>query len=89
MEFILELLFEIIIEGSWELVTNKKVPIPLRILAVLVFVGIYGGLIVVFILLGLDAMKTKPVLGWLLIIIAVLLVVGVVYMIRKKWREKR
>ncbi len=32
MEFILELLFDIIVEGSFELGSEKKVPIPLRII---------------------------------------------------------
>lgn len=35
MEFIVELICEIIFEGSIELSTNRKVPWPLRILACL------------------------------------------------------
>lgn len=89
MEFLLELVLEIVLEGSLELVTEKKIPMPLRILALLVFLGIFGGLCVVFICIGLDAMNTRPAVGWLFLIIAVLLAVVVVYAFRKKWREKR
>ena len=42
MEFILELLFEIIVEGSIELSTHKKVPMPLRILAFIICFGLFG-----------------------------------------------
>ena len=95
MEFILELLFEIILEGSLmigtgdlDAETEKKIPMPIRILALLISVGIYGGLIVLFFMLGLDAMETKPAFGWLFVIVAVVFAVLVVYVIRKKWRER-
>lgn len=49
MEFLFELLFEIVVEGSLELGSKKTVPMPLRVLAAVislfVFFGIGGFLI--------------------------------------------
>lgn len=93
MEFIIELIgeivFEIILEGSLELGTSKKVPMPLRILAAILVSAIYFGIITIIILVALDAMKTNPLLAWLLIILDALLAVGVVYTVVKKRREKK
>lgn len=44
MDFIIEILFEIIIEGSMELGSSKKVPLPLRILAAILILVIYLGM---------------------------------------------
>lgn len=44
MEFILELLFEIIVEGCIELGSEKKVPMPLRITVAIVVFTVYLGL---------------------------------------------
>lgn len=44
MEFIIELLFEFILEGTIELGSHKKVPMPLRILATMIILVCYFGL---------------------------------------------
>lgn len=45
MDFIFELLFEIILEGSIEIIEEKKVSLIVRILCAFLLVVIYGGLI--------------------------------------------
>ena len=45
MDFVFELLFEIILEGCIEITEVKKVPLIFRILCALVLVVFYGGLI--------------------------------------------
>lgn len=50
MEILLEAVFELILEGSVEIGKSKKVPMPLRIAAVLVLAVITFGLAVVFLL---------------------------------------
>ena len=88
MEFIFELLFEIIVEGSLELSTHKKVPMPLRILALGVFGFIYGGLVFLLFVTGVDAYREgNPVAAVLLIAVSLGLVVGCIYMTRKKFKE--
>lgn len=88
MEFLLELIFEIIIEGSLELGTTKKVPMPLRILACALLLIIYGGLITIFILLTIDAWQTKGVfVGGFLAAIDLFLIIVFIGAFRNKLRE--
>ena len=54
MEFILEFLPELIIEGTVELGTSKKVALPIRILLLLLFLLIYGTLIGVIAMVGIE-----------------------------------
>lgn len=89
MEFILELIFDIIIEGSIELGSARKVPMPLRILALLVVLVFFGGLAVILIMVGYDAMVSGQVaVAILLYAVAVLLIGGVVYQTRKMFRAR-
>lgn len=44
MDFLLELLFDIVVEGSIALGSEKKVPMPLRILALLVVWTVFFGM---------------------------------------------
>ena len=44
MEMIMEFLFELIAEGALEVSSDRKMPMPVRIIAAVVLTGIYGGL---------------------------------------------
>ena len=54
MELILEILFDLIVEGSVEAVGEKKVPLVLRILAAIVLIVVFGGLVVVLLYIGIS-----------------------------------
>ena len=45
MEIIFEIIFEIIIDGSLNAVSDKKIPLILRILSAIVLLIVYGGLV--------------------------------------------
>ena len=47
----------LILEGTLEAGTSKKVPLPLRILLLLVFFLFYAALIGIFIMIGVNALK--------------------------------
>lgn len=88
MEFLFELLFEIVFEGSLELGTYRKVPMPLRILALLVFAAIWIGITGVIFYVGYGVMKGGNIAAAVLFyVVAVGLLVGGVYAIIKKYRE--
>ncbi|SEG28062.1 hypothetical protein SAMN04487934_11361 [Eubacterium ruminantium] len=53
MDIIFEILFDLIMEGSIGAVGDKKVPLALRIIAAVIVTVIYGGLVGVFIYLGI------------------------------------
>ena len=89
MEFVLEILFEIIIEGCLEVWSEKKVPMPLRILGALLFLVFYLGISGVLIYIGYEAMMSgEPVVAFLFYAVGFGLLIGVLYMIRKKFKEK-
>lgn len=85
MEFIFELIFEIIFEGTLELGSNKKVPMPLRILAFLVFVLIYGFIIVAIWTAGYDVLKDGNVVAAVIFfIVGIGLLIGSIHLFVKK-----
>ena len=45
MDIIMEVLFELILEGALEASSDRKVPLVVRIAAAIVLLGIYGGMI--------------------------------------------
>ncbi len=51
MDFIIEFLLELILEGSVEAVSSKKVPMPLRIIAGVIFLAVYLGLLLLCVFL--------------------------------------
>lgn len=53
MEFLIEIILEITIEGVFVTATAKRVPIPLRILAGILALGLFGGVIFLLIFLGI------------------------------------
>lgn len=57
MEFILELIFDIILEGSLKIGTSRKVPVGCRIVAVAVLAFVYIGLVVLLITFAVDLWK--------------------------------
>ena len=73
MEVILEFLFELIVEGSLEASSDKKIPLPLRIIAGIVLIGIYGSLIGFCIFSGIhDRNWIVLVLGIIILVITIL-----------------
>lgn len=89
MEFVLELIFEIVIEGCLEVWSEKKVPMPIRILCAFVFMAIYLGFSGALIYIGYDAMVGG---NWgaaiLFYVVGFGLLIGVFYILTKKFKEK-
>lgn len=89
MEFLFEFLFELIIEGSIELGTSRRVPMVVRVLAILVFLAVYAGIIVAFILIGCSAMQEgSTAAGVLCLAVAFGVALGGIRMIVKKMRRR-
>ncbi len=90
MDFILELLFEIILEGSIELGSERRVPMPIRIIALLFFLLVYGFVIFALFMVGYDAAKSgEKGTAYLIYAIDAFLFIFVIYVIRKKFKEHR
>lgn len=84
-EIIFEIIFEVVLEGSLELSMTKsiKVPLLLRILAVLFICVIFGGLCAVLFLAGIK--NKQPLLVGIAIFIFVMMIVAFI----TKYREYR
>lgn len=88
MDFIFEILLDLIIEGCFEASTNKKVPkiirYPLIALIVLFFISIIAGIFI----LGISLLD-KNIYGSLFIIaISIILIIVAIYRLRKIYIER-
>ena len=67
MDFIFEILFELIVEGSLEAAGDKRVPMVIRVLACVFLIVIFGGIaalcIVSGIIMGFTAWKLRSKAG--------------------------
>lgn len=88
MEILLEFLFELIFEGSIALGSEKKVPMPVRIIALLIvwtfFFGMGGILIYEAYQEYLAQNKSYMILG----IIGALIVIGGIFIAYKMFKKK-
>lgn len=88
MEFLIEVLIDLILEGSIYLSTNKKVPVFIRyfliFFIVLFFVTIIGGLFV----LGIVISYQNKVAGLFIIIISLIFLILCILEFRKKYLIK-
>jgi hypothetical protein len=60
---IMEFIVSLILEGTLEAGTSKKVPIPLKILLLIIFFAIYAALIGIIIMLGINGIKDGKIFG--------------------------
>ena len=72
MDFILQLIFELIVDGSVSSLGDKKVPMPLRILAALFLIIVFGGIVALCIFIGIHEKK------WIVLAIGILIAVAVI-----------
>ena len=86
MDFIFELLFEIILEGCIEITKEKKVSLILRILCAVLLVIFYGGLIGILVFVAIS--NQSGLMLFITVIVALLILFAFVYKY-KKIKKKR
>ena len=59
MEILFEIIFEIIVDGALEAASSRRVPLPFRILAALVIVGLFGGVIFLIVFTGVICLSSE------------------------------
>ena len=74
MDDFIELILELIIDGSIEALPNKKIPKILRIIIALIPIGLLLGLLY----LGILFLQNSTLLGVIIIIIAILLLLALI-----------
>ncbi len=81
MDIIFGILFELIVEGSVGAVGDKKVPMPVRVLAALFLMLFFGGLVVVFVYIGIS--DNEPVILFIGLVIALLVILAILRTVKK------
>lgn len=78
-----EILFEIIVEGSLDASRDKKVPLWIRIIAGIILIAIYGGLVGFLIYEGIRSVN------WVLLVIGIALLVFFAFGFWKVFKKHR
>lgn len=89
MEFLIDFLFEIIVDGSIAISESKKAPMPLRILACFICIALVGVVVLIIHVEGYDALilgNTATAITFY--VIGSLLVMIFFYIIYKQFRER-
>lgn len=92
MDVIFEFLFEIIFEGVIELAKSRRIPLPFRILAAVIIIALYGGIIFLIVWAGIGCFYSTDInggktLGVLLFIVAAGLTGAVIWQFIKVLRR--
>ena len=83
-EFIFDAVVELLYAGGEAAVRNSKVPKPIRIMIAVIGILIFAAIIGLIVFAGVDIMRSRSVIGGLIIVaVAVLLLVMMVKKVRK------
>lgn len=88
IEFIVEVVLDILFEGSMELSVNKKMPKWLRRLALLVLLIVFGGIIGIFLYISYEALQEGDTVASMVgLIVAIGLGICFIWGFISKYRE--
>ena len=88
MDFLIELIGDILIEGSFELATNKKVSKWIRCPILSLFIIFYSAIILGILFVGINTINENFWLSIFLIVVSLLLFVGTIIAIKRKLNNK-
>lgn len=89
MEFIVELLVEIVLEGTIALGSEKKVPMPIRILCLIVTWIIFLGIGGLFVYMGYESLLDNDTMGYFILGVGILMIFGGIFIAYKMFKKKR
>lgn len=89
MEFLIEFLVELILEGSMEISEDEKMPRWLRYICLTIVTVVFGGVTIGLFVLGVYVGKENIYAGIFFILIAFILLISGIIKFEKKYIEKR
>lgn len=89
MEFILELLLELIIEGSFDASTNKQMPKIIRCLLIAFIVLFFAVVILGLLFIGISLWDKNMWASLLIIAVSIVMLIASVYKFQKIYFKKR
>lgn len=88
MEFLFELIFELIIEGSMELCKNKNINFLIRIIAFLILLTLYSGFFIILTLIAIQCLKNNLLAGIFIVIFILILLILSINKFIKEYRNR-
>lgn len=84
MELLLEVIGEFILEILMEARNNKNIPFPIRLFMIAILSIFYIGIVFLFFIIGMNALKTNILLGILCMLIGFFLAIFFIILLVKK-----
>lgn len=91
MDILFEFIFEIIVEGALAATSSRRVPLPLRILAAVIVVGVFGGAIFLIAFTGVLLLRSEDnmtALAVLMFLIAALIAGMLIWKVVKFYKNR-
>jgi len=88
LDILIEFLFELIFEGTIEIRQNRKISKWLRYPLILIIIIFFSLIILLIIYLGLSLLKENILLGFLIIIVAIILLIGSIIKFKNVYLDK-
>jgi len=88
MDFLFELIFELILEGSIEASKSSKIPKPIRYILIFLICLFFLFIISLFIIIGIDLLKENKIGGIIIIIFGILFALVCLYSFIKVYIKK-
>lgn len=89
MDFIIELVIELLLEESIEISSNKKVSKWIRYLLILFIVTMFAGIILLIFYLGFSLLNKNMLVAILILIIGVFMLISAIIKFKKLYIEKK
>lgn len=89
MEFIIELILELLLEGSIEVSSNRKVSKWIRYPLIIFITTIFFGIILLIIFLGLSLLNDWLLAGITFLIIGIIMFISAIIKFKKLYLEKK
>ena len=89
MDFIFELIFDLLFEGSIEASKSEKVPKPIRYILIALISLFFLAVIGLIIFIGIDTLKDSKLSGIIVISMGVLLLILAITKFKKIYIEKK
>ena len=88
MEFLFEILLELILEGTMEASQNKKVPKAVRVFLIVLISALYLSVIGLILFIGVTCWKTNKIGGLIIITIGSVIFIMAAVEFRKMYLDK-
>lgn len=85
MDLIFEIVFEILLEGSLEISSNKKISKWIRYPAIILLISFFSIIIFGLIFVGIKSLNNNLVMGIFLIALGLFFLIGIIVNIKKNY----